>query len=116
MRSVNNRTLFHLGDAGGHAHHDPGLHKGLRVHCLADEVLQHSLGNIEVCNHAILHGADSHDIAGSTANHTLCFLTHGQHIACITLYRNDRRLAQDNAPALHMHERISRAKIYAHVV
>jgi hypothetical protein len=53
-----------------------GLQCRARVHHL-DELLEHLLGDREVGNHAVFHGADGFDVAGHLAQHGLGFLAHG---------------------------------------
>jgi hypothetical protein len=67
-----------LGGAAGHANDDAraGFEHAARVHHL-DELLDHLLGDDEVGNHAVLHGADGFDIAGHLAQHGLGFLANG---------------------------------------
>ena len=44
---------------------------------LADEVLQHLLGDGEIGDHAIFHRSNSDNIAGGTTQHTLGFHAYG---------------------------------------
>ena len=110
-------TKFEFGlDEDGNTYYYTGTHEGLRVHSLADEVLQHGLRHIKVRNNAVLHRTDSHDVARRTANHLLCFLTYSQDFARITLNGHNRRLTQNNASALYMHQRISRTQVDTHIM
>jgi hypothetical protein len=47
---------------------------------LADELLDHRFGGVEVGNHAFPHGADRLDAARGTAKHQLGVLAHGQNL------------------------------------
>ena len=42
-----------------------------------DELLEHLLGDGEVGDHAVFHGADCFDVAGHLAQHGFGFTAHG---------------------------------------
>lgn len=71
--------LLHLGNARGHADHDPGTHQAARIVHFGDEVAQHGLGHFKVGDDAVLHGTDGPDVAGGSAEHALGVVAHGQH-------------------------------------
>ena len=56
-----------------------GRTRVLPVVDLPDEVAQHGLGDLEIGDDPVLHGADGHDVARGAAQHHLGFLAHGQH-------------------------------------
>ena len=75
---------------------------------------QHGLGDFEVGDDAVLHGADGHDVAGRAAQHLLGLGAHGQHnlaAARIALDRHHGRFGKHHARALHVHERVRRAQV-----
>jgi hypothetical protein len=76
QRRLANRTALDLGGAARHTNDDAraGLEDGARVHHL-DELLEHLLGDGEVGDHAVLHGANGFDIARHFAQHGLGFVT-----------------------------------------
>ena len=47
---------------------------------LADEMLDHLLGDLEIGDHAVAHGADGGDVAGRAAKHLLGFLADREHL------------------------------------
>ena len=114
------RALFHLRDAGGHAHHDPGPDKvaaGI-VH-LGNEMAKHGFGHFKVGDDPILHGADSLDVARGTPEHTLGVLTDGQHHAVaarVLLDGDDGGFAQDDALPLHIHAGIGGPQVDGEIV
>jgi hypothetical protein len=81
-----------------------------------DEVAQHGFGDFEVGNHAVLHGSNSHDVSGRSAQHPLGFLTDRQHVGRASLNGHDGGFAQNNAPVSYINERVGSAKVYPNVV
>ena len=81
---------------------------------LMNKMTQHGFGDIKICNHAVSHGANGHNIARRPAQHVLGFLSHSQHpvfMAVIRTNRDNRWFPQHNALALHIDQRIGRPKI-----
>ena len=99
---VDDGTLFHLRDAGGNAHHDPGREQVEAAGDLADELLEHPLRHIVVGNDAVPQGADGHDVAGSTAQHGLSLGAHLQQAAGILVDGHHRRLVEHDALTLNI--------------
>ena len=83
---------------------------------LLDEVAQHALRDVVVRDDALAQWADGDDVARRAADHLLGLITDSQDVSRITLYGDNRRLAQDNPPAFHMDERIGRAEVNTHIV
>ncbi len=77
-RGLADGAALHLGGAAGNADDDSwrGLQDGPGMDHL-DELLEHLLGDGEVGDHAVLHGADGFDIARHLAQHGLGFVAHG---------------------------------------
>ena len=67
---VDDGALLDLGDAGGHADHDPGLEQADGGH-LADELPEHPLRHVVVGDDAVPQRADGDDVAGGAAQHLL---------------------------------------------
>jgi hypothetical protein len=84
---------------------------------LADEVLDHFFRHFEIRDHAISQGANGRDIPRRAAKHQLRFLTHRQHLLAATLIGNGdhARLIQNDAPALHIDQRIRGAEVNGHI-
>ncbi len=79
---------------------------------LPDEVAQHRFGNLKVGDNSVLDWADGRDVAGSPAQHHLGAFAHGQHLAdpaAVLMHRNHRRLTQNNALTLDIHQGVGRA-------
>jgi hypothetical protein len=84
---------------------------------LADEVLDHLLGGVEIRDHAFAHRADRLDRTGGPAEHQLGVLTHGQHFLdpVLDVVGDHRRLVQNHAPALHVDQRVRGPEVDRHV-
>ena len=76
-----------------------------------NEIFQHGLGNIKIRDHPVLHRADRHNIARGTADHLLGFRPDLQHLIRLAVHRHHRRLPDNNAFPLTMHQRVCRAQI-----
>ena len=107
-------ALLDAGDAGGHADHDARMRPAVLVHLL-DEVAQHLLGHVEVGDHAVLQRPDGLDRARGAAEHALGLDADGVDLAGARVDRDDRRLAQHDAAAAHVDERVGRAEVDRHV-
>src|SRR5208337_268047 len=112
FRRLPHRPLFHRGDTRGDADDDAGPDQRAAVVYLADEVAQHGLGDFEVGDDPVLHGADGHDVARGAAQHHLGLPAHRQHPAAVPVvfaHRHHRRFAQDDAFALDVNQGIGGA-------
>ena len=49
---------------------------------LLNEVPKHRLGDFKVGDDAVLHGADSDNVAGGSAEHALGLFSHSENIGC----------------------------------
>ena len=82
---------------------------------LLDEVIEHALGDLEVGNHAVLHGPDGDDVAGCAAHHLLGFLPDRLYFTRVLIDCNDGRFIDDNALSLRENQRVCRAEIYGKI-
>ena len=84
---------------------------------LADEVLDHLLGDFEIGDDAVAHRTDGFDVAGRAAQHHLGVVADGEHLLLAALRNDgdDGRLVQHDAPALDVDERVGCAEIDRHV-
>ena len=80
---------------------------------LADEVLDHVFGNVEIGDHAIAQRTNRLDVAGRAAQHLLCLVAHGQNLvlALIGRDRDHGRFVQHDAAPLDVNQRVGRAEI-----
>ncbi len=70
--------------AGGHADQDLGIDEPATVVHLADEVLDHLLGDFEVGDDSVAHGANRFHVARRAAQHHLGFDAHGVDLLATT--------------------------------
>ena len=97
------RALFHLGDAGGHADHDPGPHQAALVVDFGDEIAEHGLRHLKVGYDAVFHGANGLDVARRAAQHALGLGPYGENLIVaprVFFYGHHGRFAEHNAVAL----------------
>ncbi len=81
-----------------------------------DEVAEHRLGDFEVCDDAVFHGPDGHDISRGASEHPFGFFAHGQDVGGARLDGDHGRLPQDDPAISHINEGIGRAEVYSNVV
>jgi hypothetical protein len=84
---------------------------------LADEVLDHLLRNLEIGDDAVAQWPDRGDVARGAAEHLLGFLAYRQDLlASLDAGNcNHRRLVEDDAAALDVHEGVGGAEVDRHV-
>ena len=84
---------------------------------LADEILDHVLGDFEIGDDAVAQGTDGLDVAGGSAQHLLGVLAHGQHLfLALDVGDGDhRRLVEDNVLALYINQRVGGTEIDRHI-
>ena len=82
---------------------------------LADEVVQHLLGDVEVRDHAVAQRPDSHDVGGRSANHFLGFRADSQYFFSFLINRDYRWLVDDDAFAAHIYQGIGRSQVDADI-
>ena len=85
---------------------------------LANEMLDHFLGDFDVGNDAVAQGADGLDAVGGFAHHHLGVIAHGLYgfIAVDGLDRHHRWLVEDDAAILDIDQRIGGAEVDRHVL
>ena len=84
---------------------------------LADEVLDHFLGDFEVRDHAIAQRPDRLNIAGRSAQHLFRFITNGENLflAAHSGDSDNRRFIEDDAATFHVDQRVRCPKVNRHV-
>ena len=105
------------GGAGGHADHDLRMGEAAAIVHLRDEVLDHRLGNFEVGDDAVAQRADRLDVAGGTTQHHLGLFADRENLPLAALRGegHDGRFVENDAPTLHVDQRIGRTEVDAHV-
>ena len=78
---------------------------------LVNKILDHRLGDFEIGDHPVPHGANGFDRAGGPSQHLLGVIADGQHLfaTAFILDRHHRRLVQNNAAAFYINERVGGA-------
>ena len=109
-------ALFHLGDAGGNRDDDAGRSAERATRYFANEVTEHRLGDVEIGDHAVFHGADGGDIAGGAAEHLFGLIANGADLAGHGIEGDHRRLAEDDTFIFDVNERVGGAEVDADVV
>jgi hypothetical protein len=107
--------LFDAGDPRRNANDDARLGKERATVHLLDEVAQHLLGNVEVCDDSVLQRADRNDVRRCTADHPLGLGPHGKDRAGLRVDRYDGRLVEDDPAAPHVHESVRGTEIDRHI-
>ena len=82
---------------------------------LLDEVAQHSLGGVEVCDDTVLQRTDRDDVSGRTANHLLGVCADCEDAAGVLVDRDNRRLVQHDAAAADIDKGVGGSEVDRHV-
>ena len=115
-RRLADRALLDLGDAGGHADHDPRLEDPAARLDPGDEVAEHGLGDVEVGDDPVLEGAHHLDVARCAAEHGLGGVADGDHRPLRPIQRDNGGLRQHDPLAADVHERVGGTEIDPDVV
>ena len=116
---IANGAALDTGAARGHADDDFRIaEQALLAMHLADEMLDHFLGDFDVGDDAVAQGADGLDIVGSLAHHHLGVIAHRPHglVAADGFNGHHGRLVEHDAAILNIDEGIGRAQIDGHVL
>src|SRR6266478_2203718 len=115
--SSTRRAHLDLGDAGRDADDHARTRieeRTLAVH-LADEVVEHLLGDVEVADDAVLERTDGDDARRRAPDHPLRLGADREHRAGPLILRDDRRLGDDDPAPAHVHEGVGGAEVDADV-
>ena len=82
---------------------------------LLDEVPQHALGGVEVCDDAVFERTDRHDVAGRATDHLLGFRADGEDSPGRLVDRHNGRLVQHDTAAADVDEGVGGTKVDGHV-
>ncbi len=78
---------------------------------LADEIAQHRLGDFEIRDDAVLHGANGLDVAWRATQHPFRLFSYRQDMTGPRLDGHHARLSQNNAAITHIHQRVRGSQI-----
>ncbi len=105
---------------GRNAHNNTVAHLQAAVSAqrLADEVLDHLLGDFDVGDHAVAKRPDRLNRFGCLAQHQLGFVSYGPHAsdAIDRFDCDDRRFVKDDAFFANVHERVHGTEIDGQIV
>ena len=114
QRRLLDRALLDARDARRHADDDARMREAVLVHLL-DEVTEHLLGHVEVCDDAVLQRTDRLDRSRRAPEHALRLDADRVHLAGALVDRDDRRLAEHDAAPTHVDERVRGSEVDGHV-
>jgi hypothetical protein len=83
----------------------------LSLVCLVNEVVQHSLGNLEIGNYPVPERFDRHNIRRRSAQHLFSLIADGLYLSRLSVKGYDRRFINDNAFAIGVNQCVRRAEI-----
>lgn len=86
---------------------------------LLDEIAEHFLGDVEVGDDAVFHGADSNNAARGAAEHLLGLLADGENLPlphAVLLHRHHGRFADDDALAFQVNEGIGGSQVDGKII
>ena len=78
---------------------------------LLNEIIQHALGHFEIGDHAVFHGLDRDDVAGSSPQHLFRLFAHGFDFAVVLVDRDNGRFIDDNALPFGKDQRVGRTQV-----
>ena len=107
--------LFHHRAARRNTNHNPRTEHKTAAHNLFNEMAQHALRNIIICNNTFAQRTNSYNITRRTANHLPCLFTDSQHPVRIPVNGHHRRLTQNNALAFHIYQHICSAQVNTNI-
>ena len=110
-RDVLDGALLHFRDAAGNADDDARAADERSADRLTEEVAQHLGGHAVFGDDAVLQGTDGGDGAGRFAEHELCLVADGLDDLRAGVNRDDGRLAQDDALAAAVNDRVGGAEV-----
>jgi hypothetical protein len=85
-----------------------GRTSSLRWCAFLDKVVEHRLGDLEVCDNTLLHRFDHRDLAGCAAQHFFGLFANCLHFTRVGVDGNRRRLVHNDPPALGKDPRTGR--------
>src|SRR5436309_964995 len=106
-------ALVELGDAGRNADDHTRTRiqeRALAVH-LADEVVEHLLGDVEVADDAVFERTHGDDARWRASHHALRLGADREDRTGPLILRDDRRLGNDDPAPAHVHEGVGGAEV-----
>src|SRR3954452_16535842 len=82
---------------------------------LRDEVLEHLLADLEICDDAVLERTNGLDVRRCPPDHALGFGANGEQTPVPGVDGDDGWLVEHDATATHVHDGVRRAEVDGHV-
>ena len=82
---------------------------------LLNEIGEHLLGDFEIGDHAVFHGLDGDDVAGSASEHVFGFAADGDDFAAVLVDGHDGGLVDDDALAARENQCVGGAEVNGEV-
>src|SRR5215208_4211740 len=83
---------------------------------LLDKMTEHRLSNLEICDNAVFHGPDGHNIAGGAAQHPLGLFADGQNVGGARLNGDHGGFPQYNSLVSYIYQRVRCSQIDTDIV
>src|SRR5688572_68766 len=83
---------------------------------LLDKMTEHRLSNLEICDDAVFHWPDGHNIAGGAAQHALGFFADCQDVGGARLNGDNGRFPQYNSLVSDIYQRVGCSQIDTDIV
>src|SRR5258708_26546982 len=104
-------AFFNGSDFTGDADDDARMDQDAAVMGLLNEIGEHFFGDFEVGDHAVLHGLDGDDVAGSAAEHLFSFAANRDDFTGDFVDGDDGGFVDHDAFAMGEDQGISRSQI-----
>src|SRR5688572_14273782 len=114
-RRIFDRAFLDLRNSRRHCYHDTWSDQ-LSVMNLLDKMTEHRLSNLEICDDAVFHWPDGHNIAGGAAQHAFGLFPDGQNVGGACLNGNYGGFSQYNALVTYIDQRVCRSQIDTDIV
>ena len=107
--------FFDLRNAAGHSNNNARANHAAAIVHLADEVAEHGFRDLEIRDHTVLQGTNSHDVAGRATEHSLRFIADGKNAIGSLLHGHDGGFAQNDTLVFHKDQSVGGPQINAYV-
>src|ERR1019366_7519072 len=114
FRCFHHSPPFDAGNTRRHADHHARLGEAALMHAM-DEIPQHLLADLEICDHAVFERADRLDVRRCPADHPLRLCSYGQRASVFDVDRDHGGLVQDDAATAHVDEGVGGTQVDVHV-
>src|SRR2546425_1774759 len=114
LGSAEQRPFLHLRDTRQDTHQCATAKIGVAAACFLDEMRQHLLSSLKVCDHPVEQWSDHRNITGLAAGHLLRFNPNRYHFSGIGVDGDEGWLIYHYAAPTHRNDGCRRSHIYGH--